>query len=122
MRQPARTSLAPLPDHLAGALTNDFEQDMRVPDEGVRKMIVIAILCAALTAAFIASGAMYLRVGIGCEESDHSLRGEPATRAATLTRHIVGLYVLTPQNVAEAGHAAHPAGPGNTASKISGTR
>jgi hypothetical protein len=94
---------------------------MRVPDEGVRKMIVIAILCAALTAAFIAGGVVYLRLGIGREESDHSLRGEPATRAATLTRRIVGLYVRTPQNVTEAGQAAQPAAPGNTASKISGT-
>ncbi len=83
-------------------------------------MIIIAILCA-LTAAFIASGVVYLRVGIGREESDHSLRGEPATRAATLTRHIVGLYVRTPQNVTEAAHAAHRAAPGNTAGKISGT-
>jgi len=81
-------------------------------------MIVIAILCAAFTAAFIASGVVYLRVGIGREESDHSLCGEPATRAATLTRHIVGLYVRTPQNVTEAAHAAHRAAPGNTGSKI----
>jgi hypothetical protein len=85
-------------------------------------MIVIAILCTAFTAAFIASGVVYLRVGIGREESEHSLRGEPATRAATLTRHIVGLYVRTPQNVTEAAHAAHRAAPGITASKISGTR
>jgi hypothetical protein len=84
-------------------------------------MIVIAILSAALAAALIASGAMYLRLGIGREESDHSLRGEPTTRAATLTRRIVGLYVRTPQNVTQAGYAAHRAAPGKTASKISGT-
>jgi hypothetical protein len=65
-------------------------------------MIVIAILCAAIVAAFLTGAVVFLRVGIGREESDHSLLGAPATRVATLTRRIVGLYVRTPRNVISA--------------------
>lgn len=84
-------------------------------------MIVIAILCAAIVAAFIAGAVVFLRVGIGREESDHSLLGVPATRAAALTRRIVGLYVRTPQDVIETGQAVHRAA-GETGSKIGGAR
>ena len=85
-------------------------------------MIVIAFLCAAIVAAFLAGAVVFLRVGIGREESDHSLLGAPATRVATLTRRIVGLYVRSPQNGIGPGQAVHRTAAGKTASKISGAR
>ena len=83
-------------------------------------MIVIAILCAAIVAAFLAGAVVFLRVGIGREESDHSLLGAPATRAATLTRRIVGLYVRTPPKAIGPGQAVPQTAAGKAASKISG--
>ena len=85
-------------------------------------MIVTAILCAAIVAAFLTGAVVFLRVGIGREESDHSLLGAPATRAATLTRRIVGLYVRTPRNAVGSGQAVHRTAACKTGSKISGAR
>ena len=85
-------------------------------------MIAIAILCTAIVAAFLAGAVVFLRVGIGREESDHSLLGAPATRAATLTRRIVGLYVRTPRNGIGPGQAAHRTAACKTASRIRGAR
>ena len=85
-------------------------------------MIAIAILCTAIVAAFLAGAVVFLRVGIRREESDHSLLGAPATRAATLTRRIVGLYVRTPRNAIGSGQAVHRAAAGKTANKIGSAR
>jgi hypothetical protein len=85
-------------------------------------MIVIAILCAAIVAACLTGAVVFLRVGIGREESDHSLLGAPTTRAATLTRRIVGLYVRTPRNDIGPGQTVPRTATCETASKISGAR
>jgi hypothetical protein len=55
-------------------------------------VITIAILVAAISAIAIASVLTLLRAGIAREDSDQSLRRAPATRAAAMTRRMVGLY------------------------------
>ncbi len=85
-------------------------------------MIVTAILCAAIVAAFLTGAVVFLRVGIGREESDHSLLGAPTTRAATVTRRIVGLYVRTPRNAIGPGQAVHRTAAGKTRSTTNDAR
>jgi hypothetical protein len=70
-------------------------------------MITIAILVATFIAGAIAGIIALLRLGIAREESDKSLLGEPATRAAAATRRIVGWYGSRPQLVSQAGRAAN---------------
>jgi hypothetical protein len=72
-------------------------------------MITFAILVTALVASVIAGVIALLRVGIGREESDQSFLGEPPTRAAAVTRCVVGLYVRTPQRLAHDDQSADPA-------------
>jgi hypothetical protein len=72
-------------------------------------MITITILATACTATATAVLVILLRLGIGREESDSSLHGEPATRAAALTRRIVGWHGPIPQHLADADHQNHQA-------------
>lgn len=60
-------------------------------------MITIAILAAAFIAGAIAAVVALLRLGIAREESDSSLRAEPATRVCAATRRLTGLHVHTPK-------------------------
>ena len=71
-------------------------------------MITIAILAVALVASVVAGAIALLRAGIGREESERSFLGEPPTRAAAVTRRVVGLYVRTPQRLAHDEQAAKP--------------
>ncbi len=65
-------------------------------------MIAITVLAAAFLGCAIAVAIVLLRMGIAREESDQSLLDEPATRAATVTRCVVSLYVRAPHRVTEA--------------------
>ncbi|HVB43638.1 MAG TPA: hypothetical protein VNF47_13155 [Streptosporangiaceae bacterium] len=65
-------------------------------------MIILAIV--GLVGLLIAIVAL-LRAGIAREDSEYSLRGEPPTLAAALTRRIVGLYASQPEDPAQADHA-----------------
>lgn len=65
-------------------------------------MITIVIAASAFLAGAIAGVIALLRAGIAREESDHSLLGDPATRATAATRRVVGLYVRTPRQAVEA--------------------
>lgn len=56
-------------------------------------MIIIAITITAFLSGVIVGIVTLLRTGISREESDHSLRGGPKTRAASATRRLLGLYV-----------------------------
>jgi len=64
-------------------------------------VIIIVIAAIAFLAGAIAGIIALLRAGIAREESDHSLRGEPATRAARATRRVVRLYVSMPERVTQ---------------------
>jgi len=66
-------------------------------------MINFAITAAAVVAALIAGAVAVLRAGIVREESDRSLLGAPATRTASVTRRVVGLYVRAPRQVITTG-------------------
>ena len=70
-------------------------------------MITIAILAAATISGAIAGLVVLLRLGIAREESDSSLHGVPATRAAALTRRMVGWHGPVPQRIPQADHPAH---------------
>ena len=65
-------------------------------------MTAIAILVAFLAGA-MAGIAVLLRVGMASEDSRKALACEPPTRSALATRCVVGLYVLTPRGVSQAG-------------------
>jgi hypothetical protein len=65
-------------------------------------MIIIAITVTAFLTGVIVGIIALLRAGIAREERDHSLRGEPATRAARATRRVVRLYVSMPGRVTQA--------------------
>ena len=67
-------------------------------------MIAIIIVAVVSLASVLAGAVTLLRSGIAREEIDSSLRGEPATLAAALTRRAVGLYVHMPQSTAQADH------------------
>jgi hypothetical protein len=64
-------------------------------------MITVVIVAIACPAGAIAGVIALLRAGIAREEADHSLLGDPATRATAATRRIVGLYVRTPDRATE---------------------
>ncbi len=66
-------------------------------------MINFAITAAAVAAVLIASAIAVMRAGIVREESDRSLLGAPATRTASVTRRVVGLYVRAPRQVITTG-------------------
>lgn len=59
-------------------------------------MITVTIVAVAFIAGVVAGVIALLRAGIAREESDNSLRGEPATRASAVTRRMVSLYVRMP--------------------------
>ena len=61
-------------------------------------MILATVVLASVLIAIVA----LLRAGIVREDSDYSLRGEPPTLAAALTRRIVGLYASKPEDPAQA--------------------
>ena len=67
-------------------------------------MTNFAITAAAVAAVLIASPIAVMRAGIVREESDRSLLGAPATRTASVTRRVVGLYVRAPRQVITTGH------------------
>ena len=69
-------------------------------------MIAIIIVAVVFSASVLAGAVALLRSGIAREEIDNSLRGEPATLAAALTRRVVGLYVHMPQSAAQADHTS----------------
>ena len=60
-------------------------------------MIIYVLVAAAFVIGVIAAVIVLLRVGIAREERDHSLLDRPATRAAGVTRRMVGLYVRAPR-------------------------
>lgn len=60
-------------------------------------MIIYALVAAAFVIGVIAAVTVLLRAGIAREERDHSLLDRPATRAAGVTRRMVGLYVRAPR-------------------------
>ena len=64
-------------------------------------MITTVILIAGIPAVIAVGAIVLLRAGIAREDSDHSLKGMPATRASAMTRRMVGLYVRTPQRSAD---------------------
>jgi hypothetical protein len=79
--------------------------------KGAEQMIMLAaVAVASLLIALVA----LLRAGIVREDSEHTLRGEPPTLAAALTRRVVGLYVRMPKHAAQADPAGDQtdAGPG----------
>jgi hypothetical protein len=63
-------------------------------------IIIVIAAIAFLTGAIVGIIAL-LRAGIAREESDHSLRGEPATRAARATRRVVRLYASRSEGVTQ---------------------
>jgi hypothetical protein len=69
-------------------------------------MIAITAITVATIAGAMACVVAVVRASIAREESGNSLRGEPPTLAAALTRHIVGLYVRLPER---GGHGEHEA-------------
>ena len=75
-------------------------------------MIAVTMIAAAFLMCLLAGLVALLRAGIAREESDKSLRSEPATLAALLTRYVVGLYVRMPQSAPPAGHTADQTGTG----------
>ncbi len=66
-------------------------------------MITVAIISAAAAFGLAIAVIAVLQAGISREEADHSLLADPATRAASVTRRMVGLYVRTPDRLADAG-------------------
>lgn len=54
-------------------------------------LLTIAILIVAIPAVLMLAMIALLRAGIAREESDSSLLHRPPTRAAALTRRIVGM-------------------------------
>ena len=60
------------------------------------------ILAAVAVASVLTAVVVLLRAGIAREDSEYSLRGEPPTLAAALTRRIVGLYASRPEDAAQA--------------------
>ena len=68
-------------------------------------MIAIIIVAVVSFASVLAGVVALLRSGIAREEIDNSLRGEPPTLAAALTRRVVGLYVHMPQSAVQADHS-----------------
>jgi uncharacterized membrane protein len=70
-------------------------------------MITIVILVATFIVGAIAGIIVLLRLGIAHEESDKSLPGEPATRAAAATRRVVGWYGTMPRIVSQADRVAN---------------
>jgi hypothetical protein len=67
--------------------------------KGAEQMIILAaVAVASVPIALVA----LLRAGIVREDSEHTLRGEPPTLAAALTRRIVGLYASKPEDPAQA--------------------
>lgn len=75
-------------------------------------MTVITILAAALLASVLTGVLVLLRIGIAREESEECLLDEPPTRAAAVTRRIVGLYVRTPQCLTQADDVVDQTDPG----------
>lgn len=80
------------------------------------------ILAAMVLASVLIALVALLRAGIAREDSEYSLRSEPPTLAAALTRRIVGLYASKPEPAAQAdpaddqtdanqGHCPPPIGP-----------
>jgi hypothetical protein len=69
-------------------------------------MIIYALVAAAFVIGIVAAVIVLLRAGIAREERDHSLLDRPATRAAGVTRRMVGLYVRAPRYVISADQAA----------------
>ena len=69
-------------------------------------MIAITVIAVATMAGVLAGVVALVRASIASEESGNSLRGEPPTLAAALTRRIVGLYVRLPER---GGHDEHEA-------------
>jgi hypothetical protein len=65
-------------------------------------VIIIVIAAIAFLTGVIVGIIALLRAGIAREERDHSLRGEPATRAARAARRVVRLYVRMPERVTQA--------------------
>ena len=65
-------------------------------------MITFAIVVAASVLGLALAVIVMLRAGISREEADHSLLADPTTRAASLTRRMVGLYVRTPDRLTDA--------------------
>ena len=61
-------------------------------------IILAAVVLASVLIALVA----LLRAGIAREDSEYSLRSEPPTFAAALTRRIVGLYASMPEDPAQA--------------------
>lgn len=68
-------------------------------------MIIYALAATALAIGVIAAVIVLLRVGIAREERDRSLLDRPPTRAAGVTRRMVGLYVRAPRYVISADQA-----------------
>jgi hypothetical protein len=68
-------------------------------------MIAITVLAAFVSGAIV-SAIVLLRMGIAREESDKSLLDEPTTRAATMTRCVVSLYVRASRRATETGDLA----------------
>jgi hypothetical protein len=71
-------------------------------------VITVTILAAALLGSVVVGLTALLSVGIAHEERNHSMLGQPATRAAAVTRQVVGLYVRAPEYTAC--QAAHESG------------
>jgi len=71
-------------------------------------MIIYALVAAAFVIGVIAAVIVLLRAGIAREERDRSLLDRPATRAAGVTRRMVGLYVRAPRYVISADQATAP--------------
>jgi hypothetical protein len=78
--------------------------------KGGSQMITIVILIAVVPAVAVTSIVVLLRVGIGREDADRSLRGAPSTRASVMTRRMVGLYVRMPQPPGDDGAVDFPQG------------
>jgi len=79
-----------------------------VPDKGDGQMFMISVIAVAVAflAGVIAGVLALLRVGIACEESAKSIRGEPPTRAAAVTRRVVGLHVRMGRRATQPDHVA----------------
>ena len=65
-------------------------------------MIIYALVAAAFVIGVFAAVIVLLRAGIAREERDRSLLDRPATRAAGITRRMVGLYVRAPRYATKA--------------------
>src|SRR5205809_6637233 len=86
----------------AQRIGSEFGQGAYAHDKGGEQMIAITVIAVASLASVPAGVLALVRAGIAREGSDNSLRSEPATLAAALTRCIVGLYVCLPENVTQA--------------------